>query len=170
MQQWLSITVAFPQILPRHARQPSTQSSPVVSKTPRVSLTIHERKEPISVQIDWLAFKPSWRIIALEMADPYGWHMIDAPTLSYIRGKLLYFETMTLDQIFVKARKQNHGVELYKLCPRAQVRLRQLGYDDLDELYTLRLSGLERIWGIRECNVFSILWWDPNHEVCPSLR
>lgn len=77
---------------------------------------------------------------------------------------------MSLDEIFLKAKKRNHGVQLYKLCGEAQRRLRELGYDaQIEELYTLRLAGRERIWGIRECNVFSLLWWDPNHQVCPTL-
>jgi len=124
----------------------------------------------LAASTNWLAFFPSWRIIALEMAGPYGWDTIDQNTLTYIQGKLRGFETMTLSEIFVRDKKRNHGVELDQLCREAQQRLQQLGYDDLDELYTLRLSGPERIWGIRECNVFSLLWWDPKHKVCPSLK
>lgn len=120
--------------------------------------------------MDWLQFYPSWRIIGLEMAGPYGWHEIDHTTLHYIREKLRGFESMTLAEIFIQGKKRNHGVELGKLCHDAQRRLRELGYDDLDELYTLRLSGPERIWGIRDCNVFTLLWWDPRHQVCPGLR
>lgn len=106
----------------------------------------------------------------LEMAGPFGWHEIDQHTLNDIRGKLQGFETMTLREIFTVGSKRNHSVEQWKLCDDAKHRLRELGHDDLDELWTLRLSGPERIWGIRNCNVFTLLWWDPKHQVCPSLR
>lgn len=170
MLLWLSITAVSLKTLSSHYKIPAVEAAPTLGKIPRTSLSIRERKEPVSIQVNWLEFKPSWRIIALEMADPFGWHKVDMQTLAYIRDKLRYFETMTLGQIFINAKKRNHGVELYKLCGDAQKRLRQLGYDDLDELYTLRLSALERVWGIRECNVFSLLWWDPKHQVCPSLK
>jgi hypothetical protein len=107
----------------------------------------------------------------MEMLDPYGWHKLDEPTIKSIYEKLKHFESMSLGAIFIEGKSRNHGVKLDKLSPEAQKRLRQLGYDaTIEELYSLRLSGPERIWGIRECNVYSILWWDPHHQVCPSLR
>ena len=41
--------------------------------------------------------------------------------------------------------------------------------DNLDELVSLHLSGIERVWGFRMHAVFHVLWWDPHHRVCPSL-
>jgi hypothetical protein len=105
------------------------------------------------------------------MCPPYGWHEIDPAMLAYIQNKLRAFESMTLSQIFLKAKKQNHGVEVYKLSLEARKRLSELGHDaTVEELYTLRLTARQRIWGIRECNTFQLLWWDPNHDVCPSLK
>ena len=124
----------------------------------------------MAVPISWLDYYPCWRITHLEMCPPYGWHEIDPATLVYIQSKLRSFESMTLSQIFIRAKKQNHGVMVYKLCPQAQKRLRALGHDaTIEELYTLRLAARQRIWGIRECNTFQLLWWDHNHDVCPSL-
>jgi len=88
-------------------------------------------------------------------------------TLHYIREKLAEYETMTMNEIFVVGKPYNHGVPIYKLCGEAQRRLRELNLDDLDELHRLRLSGPERVWGIRDLNVLNLLWWDPNHQICP---
>jgi predicted DNA-binding transcriptional regulator AlpA len=39
-----------------------------------------------------------------------------------------------------------------------------------NDLFSLRLSSLERLWGLRSNDVFSVLWWDPNHQICPSPK
>ena len=42
--------------------------------------------------------------------------------------------------------------------------------DDVDELYQLRVTGAERVWGIRSGPLLRLLWWDPNHEVYPVMK
>ena len=106
----------------------------------------------------------------MEFADPFGWHTLDAPRLQYIREKLSFFETMTWEEILVKAKKQNHSVSVAGLCREAQARLNDIcrGNIDIDEVVSLRLTGKERVWGILDRGVLSLLWWDPDHAVCPS--
>ncbi len=65
--------------------------------------------------------------------------------------------------------KHNHNVDIDRLCKAARERLVQLKQHDLDELLSLRLSGAERIWGILSEGVRTIIWWDPDHKICPSL-
>ena len=48
--------------------------------------------------------------------------------------------------------------------------MQALQLDDWEELYSLRLSGRSRVWGLKEAGIFWILWWDPNHEICPSYK
>lgn len=64
----------------------------------------------------------------------------------------------------------SHNVAKNKLISSAQKRLAEKLLDDRDELFSMRFTGKQRIWGIREGNVFKILWWDPNHEICPSNK
>lgn len=142
---------------PKHKR-PSLIEEPKPSKTPK------------AIGIDIWSLNPAWRIKILEMQNPFGWHEIDEATLHYIRQKLSDFERMTLNEIFVVAKKQNHPVPVKGLCPEAQKRLEELKLFDVDEVYCLHLSGKERVWGIRDLNVLILLWWDPNHEVCPSEK
>jgi hypothetical protein len=112
---------------------------------------------------------PSWRVSRLEFVDPFGWHDVDALKIREIRQKLANFESMTWNDILIKAKKQNHSVPLSRLCKEAQDRLIEMRLDNLDELVSLHLSGIERVWGFRMHAVFHVLWWDPHHRVCPSL-
>lgn len=84
----------------------------------------------------------------MEFVDPFGWHIVDANVMQFIRSKLANFETMTWDDIILKAKKQNHTVALNQLCPQAQKRLKDLHLEDLDGLLSLRLAAKQRVWGI----------------------
>lgn len=103
----------------------------------------------------------------MELVAPYGWHTLDGSTLLYIREKLAHFETMTWNEILIAAKKRNHSIAVADLSPEAQQRLEDLGLG-LDEVVSLRLSGPERVFGYLENGVLVLLWWDPEHQVCPS--
>ena len=111
---------------------------------------------------------PSWRFTKLELVDPFGWHTIDTALLHFIRGKLQDFESMTWNQILVVGKKFNHSVKVSEIERSAMERLRSLRLDDIEELISLRVTGAKRIWGIRQGGALLLLWWDPNHQVCPS--
>ncbi len=105
----------------------------------------------------------------MEWVDPYGWHALGAKGIRYVYMKLCCFEKMTWHEILVAARKQNHLVDTKDLSKDAQERLERLGQSDLEQLLSLRLGGTERVWGVLERGVVTLLWWDPKHQVCPSL-
>jgi hypothetical protein len=69
-----------------------------------------------------------------------------------------------------RSKSKHHYVKVADLIPEAQKRLVQLNLDDYDELYSLRLSGKIRVWGIREFGYLKVLWFDLEHEICPSLK
>ncbi len=114
--------------------------------------------------------RPAWRIGQMECRDLYSWHAMSGAKLLEVREKLGNLESMTWNQILVEARKQNHAVLVRQLSPAAQKRLKAIGQADVEELISLHLSGRERVWGIRHGAVLNVLWWDPYHEVCPSLK
>lgn len=132
---------------------------PQPSKTPRLAA------DPES----FYDRNPSWRVNRLEVREPYGWHILTDAKLHEIREKLTGFENSTWKDILVRAGDRNHFVEVSRLCPAAKKRLSDLRMGDIEELVSLRLSGKERIWGILNQGVMQLLWWDPDHEVCPSL-
>lgn len=62
----------------------------------------------------------------------------------------------------------NHPMPVEKIEPAAKRRLSSLGLDDTDTLYQLKITGgngKQRLWGLRQENVFQIIWWDPHHTV-----
>jgi len=82
--------------------------------------------------------------------------------------RLKELESMTWTEI--EQGTHSHFVEVTKLIPDAQKRLSALRLDDFDVLFSLRIKAKPRLWGIRINNIFHALWWDPDHQVCPSLK
>jgi hypothetical protein len=68
-----------------------------------------------------------------------------------------------------KGKSKHHWVTVDKIIKEARERLEYLKLDDYQELYSIRLTGKIRIWGIREFNFFRLLWFDEEHEICPSI-
>jgi len=111
-----------------------------------------------------------WRLQKLQLVNPYGWHELTGEQLAYIRGKLVEFEAKDWNQIFVAERKHNHSIEVATFdCPQAREWMRR-NMPDQDVLWTLRLSGKERIWGILREGVFHLLFWDPDHQIKESQK
>ena len=105
----------------------------------------------------------------LDLNGPWGWLNIKLKDLLVeIVDKLKNFESMTWSEI--ESNKKSHLISLDKIAKKAQERLRERELDDLEELYSLRLSGKERIWGKRENEAFYIIWWDPDHTVYPVQK
>ena len=154
----------------RKSKRPRTTVIPHLSKSPQQSHTVDTEKNPKAYPEDWAKCYPSWRISRLDTEGPFGWDALEQKTLCDIRAKLTNFEGMTLGEIFVKAKKQNHSVDVSKLSPIAQTRLKKIRQDDVDALHALHLSGTKRVWTILERNILNLLWWDPEHKVCPSLK
>ncbi len=149
---------------PKHRKFQSPQKTPLVAREPE------SHKVPRSVQTQgYHHLRPSWRVASMELADPYGWQSVDGATLLYIREKLAYFETMTWAEILVQGKKRNHSIEVSAITPEARQRLEAIGLG-LDVVVSLRLAAKERVFGYLDNGVLVLLWWDPDHQVCPSLK
>lgn len=70
----------------------------------------------------------------------------------------------------VQDRDKNHHVSTSDLSEKAWRRLKDLKLEDVEQLFSLRISGKERVWGVLTQGVLEVLWWDPKHEVCPSHK
>jgi hypothetical protein len=103
----------------------------------------------------------------LDEGGPWGWAKADPQKLGELREKLSNFETMAWNEVF-RSGSKNKRIPVEHLCPDAQRRLEKRRLDDVEELYELRIAGKPRIWGIRQDAVYYLLWWDPEHTVCPS--
>jgi hypothetical protein len=110
-----------------------------------------------------------WRFKYLQLVDPHGWHHLRPDQLELVRSKLAEFERKTWNEIFVRERRRNHSITIDKVtCPQARRRLKEI-LPLQEELWSIRLSGPERIWGVLEAGIFHLLWWDPHHLICASL-
>lgn len=54
------------------------------------------------------------------------------------------------------------------LCKEALDRLTVMRRDDMTAIQRLEFTGLQRLYGFLEGNIFHVVWWDPRHEVYPS--
>jgi hypothetical protein len=140
-------------------------------KQPRsLGIPLREKSPKATPSETFYHLRPSWRVSKMEIVDPFGWHQIPADKLHEIRNKLGGFEGQTWCDIISKSQNNHHFMPVTKICVDAQNRLNALHLEDTDALFSLRLSGAERIWGILDNGVLLVLWWDPFHSVYPVPR
>ena len=114
------------------------------------------------------SFPFCWRMNDVDWDGPWGWQKVT--TVELIRTiipKLHDYETMTWAQ--VDGPSGSHFVDFEQLCSEAQRRLSEIGKTEQAQLFSLRMTGPKRIWGIRDVKILRLLWWDPEHSVCPSM-
>jgi hypothetical protein len=111
-----------------------------------------------------------WRTVKVDCDGPFGWGNA-APDLLFrhIIPKLHEFETMYWHQLR-GGTAGHHECEVTGMCKEARDRLVRLGLDEYDTLFSLRLTGRQRVWGIRDRGILHLLWWDPDHAVYPSTK
>jgi hypothetical protein len=142
----------------KRPKSPRRKENPVASKKPRID------KSPTGSDTE----TPVWRVSTIDTGGQWGWNnMNSVTTWNGIHSKIASFESMPWTEIY---KNGSHPVPVKNLCALARKRLEELQLDDVDRLFSLRLTGKQRIWGFKERNLLKILWWDPNHEVCPSTK
>jgi len=142
----------------RHKKKPKAEFLPDPKKTPKfVPFESPNQKTPV------------WRIRGIDLEEncQWSWYHSSRDSLTELVDHLSSFETMTWQQI---EQAGSHNVSIDLLCKAAQDRLVERQQDDIDEIFSLRIGAQKRVWGIRDNEVLRILWWDPEHEVCPSPK
>ena len=68
-----------------------------------------------------------------------------------------------------KHNTQSHPMPVEILNKEAAKRLTGLNLDSYDVLYSLTITGKQRVWGImiEETDTFQLLWYDSQHEIYP---
>lgn len=115
----------------------------------------------------YLSMHPSWKFSKSDLQHE-KWSLLKSDFFNEIFPKLIDFERRTWSDI-VSDKKHNHWIDTSKLIKEAQDRLIELKIF-YDELFSLRLTGTLRIFGYIENGVYYIIWYDPNHEICPSPK
>lgn len=119
----------------------------------------------------FLSKHPVWRF---EKVDSGGkWDLYSSDILADILKKLVDFERMTWAEIQRQThndnRSSNHYISFEKMSQNAKDRFSELRLNEFsDNIFSLRLKSKERMFGILTDGIFYILWYDKNHEICPS--
>jgi hypothetical protein len=108
---------------------------------------------------------PAWCFALADTAGPFRWQGIVPAHLVDLLHHLKSFQSMTWKQIKDAG---SHNVELSMASAEACKRIAEIKLDDLDELFSLRVTGRRRVIGVLNGARFSFLWWDPDHAVFPS--
>jgi len=140
----------------RH-KGPSYQIEPVVGKLARAE----ERPERDTNRLLW----------SFSKFDTYDWTTKGSKTCSFchVGDHMRDYESRGWTAIYANP-KRDHPIALGDLCKDAQERVRELSLDDYEELFSFHFAGRERLWGIEIHHVFHVLWWDPDHQICPSEK
>jgi hypothetical protein len=133
-------------------------------KRPTIGVDITEPKKVPRVSDPALG-RPSWRIGRLDYDGP--WCPKKIGDLQPVLQRLKSFETMSWHEMHTTG---SHPIPVHSIIPEAQHRLEELHLDDTDDVYSLRINGAQRLWGIKQGDAFLALWWDPEHEVCPAPK
>jgi hypothetical protein len=141
------------------------------NKQVKVKETPQGRKEAKSAPEEpVMQRKAAWRLNRVQMIDPYGWHRLSLQEVQYVHSKLSEKEKQTWAEIFIDGKHWNHPVPVSELkCPDARKWMRR-NMPDQDQLWTLRLSGAERIWGVFGEGVYLVIFWDPEHLIWDMPR
>jgi hypothetical protein len=145
---------------------------PSFSKTPKASVTVASGKmprvaeEPHSI----MDARPSWRLSNLRMKAPFGWDAIDRDDMKQVIAHFKSLESMTWSDILVASRKHNHHCDVARMSRNAQACIEEDWQGGVDDVLTIRLTNKKRVWGILEGAIVYLLWWDPEHDVYPSLK
>jgi hypothetical protein len=139
----------------KNRKIPKSFIAPVESKTPKAGHFPTDRCQP------------EFRAEQLDREGPWGWDHFDPSQIRTVFQKIFESQKLTWQDL---RNNGSHLVDRTDLCPDAQKRLVQIQKEDLDQLFSLRLTGRQRIWGIKEGNILWLLWWDPDHKVCLSFK
>lgn len=114
---------------------------------------------------------PAWGFCKIDMCGKWGWGKI---TQEELKDKLLprlkHYETMQWQDFTSDRPGSSHNIPLENIVREARNRLKEINQDDVDELFSLVITGERRVWGIKSGRVLNLLWWDPKHEICPATK
>lgn len=139
-------------------KSPGRASTPEVDKLPRVG----EALEHMGAQ------KFQWSFDKVDWGGPYCWSAVSAEKiLKEVIPRLKLLEQSNWAEVQSTG---SHAIEIENLIQAAQNRIKELYDDQCDSVYSLRIQGKERVFGVKDMAILRILWWDPEHEVCPSKK
>jgi len=142
----------------KRIKQPKIAVEPQVNKVPKI----------LNPPPNFRGGHIAWRFNAADKNGPFAWSKLDNPEeYKRVIERLTDFETMNERDL------ENggcHAISLENLSDEAQKRLRDIQIDDIDELYSFRIRGKPRVFGVHRETYMRVLWYDPDHKVCPAPK
>lgn len=120
----------------------------------------------------YMTENPVWSFRRIDMTHP-RWSIKSCGDIyGKIITKLRDFEGMTWQDIISASGGRSHDTnshfeDVANLCKEARERILELHMEDEDRLFSLRLTAMERLYGILDGRTFFIIWYDPGHEIYP---
>jgi hypothetical protein len=140
-------------------------------KIPKYAPGIHlaAGKEPnISVSLEGPTH-PMWRLNHLDWDGPWCPSKCKDAGVRGILEKLANLESLSWTQI--QSSTGSHFVSVDNIIKQARERISALKKEQwADNLFSIRLSNKERLWGFQRSGIFHVLWWDPEHQIYPSHK
>lgn len=104
-----------------------------------------------------------WNFNLMDDDNQFPWYC-SFKRLTKYRNALLQFETKNFETIFKEDTSNHDWDNVEKINIKIRRRAQELNIE-LDSLCQLALSNKVRVFGIRNGNIFSIIWLDPEHSV-----
>ena len=147
-------------------KYPATSIQPPAGKVPRQGVSVDVYSQPFR-----------WDTSDCDLNGPFGWVTINPELLLQdIIPKLQQFETQTWNKVERQSSNHHHFIEAKRLAPEARRRLTEIesflaerGVENVASLFSLRLEAKRRILGTRQGAILRVLWYDPEHQVCPTV-
>ena len=137
------------------------KKSPRIDSRLQVKFKKTPKGEPVSSDADFVQWSFSIFDNTLWHDNSYG-----GDSFCEIAKHLRSYQGLTWAEI----KRKDHPIARNSIITKTKQRLEDLEQEDIDQLWRLRFTGLQRLWGIRGEKIFKVLWWDPQHKICPSHK
>ncbi len=92
-----------------------------------------------------------------------------------VMEKMIAYSSMTWAEIKRQThdggKSKHHEIDVESLSLKAVERIRAKHLEEAtDSIFSFALQNKLRILGIREGRFFHVLWYDPEHQACPSQK
>jgi hypothetical protein len=110
----------------------------------------------------------AWRFSRADIGGPYNCSDLSHEEFKQMWDRLRAFEKMNVSEM--RADGSFHPKAISELQREQQERLRQIELDDVELLYSFRITGTCRLWCMKYENILLVLWWDKDHQVVPVSK
>lgn len=133
--------------------------------------TVSNTVTPKLVALDDDSRYPRWRFEKLALSGDFSLANCTEKMLRHMLEKFKALEKMTWHAILQathdQGKSRSHPIEIYDLTKRGLKAFREMFPEKTNqpsELFSLALNNKNRVIGIREENIFYIIWLDHQHE------